>query len=72
MKLRSGWQMAYVAVLMLVDWRLQQHYDGLWFLFIAPNILLCSERDHGSDITVKSCLTVVAVCWLTYAVHMPL
>ena len=69
MRLRSGWQMAYVAVLMLVDWRLQQQASALWFMFVAPNILLCSEKDHGGDITVRTCLTVVAVCWLAYALH---
>jgi hypothetical protein len=72
MKLRSGWQMAYAAVLMLVDWRLQQQASTLWFMFVAPNILLCGENDRGRDITVRTCLTVVAVCWLTYALHLHL
>ncbi|MEY9841861.1 hypothetical protein [Streptacidiphilus sp. EB103A] len=70
MKLRSGWQMVYVALLMLLNYRLQQHNSGLWWLFAAPNILLCSEMGSGGEVGIKSFLTVVAVCFVASSIHL--
>jgi len=70
MKLRSGWQMIYVALLMLLNYRLQQHNSELWWLFAAPNILLCSEMGSGGEVGIKSFLTVVAVCCVAHSIHL--
>lgn len=70
MKLRSPGQALYVALLMLLDWRLQQHFSGLWFLFVAPGVLLCSQRDGSGDVTLTSCLTVIALCWVAFVLHL--
>jgi hypothetical protein len=58
MKLRSPGEAVYVFLLMLLDFRLQQHDSTLWFLFVAPNILLKSQN---ADLVVKSALTAAAV-----------
>jgi hypothetical protein len=69
MKLRPGWQMVYVALLMLVNYRLQQQNSALWWLFAAPNILLCGEAGSNGEVTTKSLLTVMAVCWVANSTH---
>lgn len=67
MKPRSPKEALYVFLLMLLNFRLQQHCSELWFLFVAPNILL---RGQSGDIAIKSCLTVVGACLVAYLLHI--
>ena len=67
MKLRSPGEAVYVFLLMLLNFRLQQHDSTLWFLFIAPNILLKSQ---SGDVFVKSILTIAAALLVAQQLHM--
>lgn len=67
MKLRSPGEAVYVFLLMLLNFRLQQHDSALWFLFVAPNILLKSQ---SGDIVVKSILTLAAALLVAQELHL--
>jgi hypothetical protein len=66
MKLRSPREALYIFLLMLLNFRLQQHCPDLWFLFIAPNIL---AKGQPGDVAVKSILSVVALCLVAGVLH---
>jgi hypothetical protein len=67
MKLRSPGEALYLFLLMLLDFRLQQHCPDLWFLFIAPTVL---AKGQPGDVAVKSLLSVVALCLVPGALHL--
>jgi hypothetical protein len=67
MKLRSPREALYIFLLMLLNFRLQQHDSELWFLFVAPNILLKSQN---GDLVVKSVLTVAGALLVAHQLHM--